>query len=297
MIRNYGRCVVKTFSEIKITVAPTPSDANVVITATGFTQDGNSIVVYPGTSVTYTVSKTGYFTATSTVTAYDNQTINVALEEAPYLPEQVVFESSTPGSYTLNLLAAGTYRIICVGAGGGAAAVSTYKLNSNPSDPWHNAQAVAGGGSGGYSQSTVSLSAGAHYIQVGSGGAGSSGYNDTGSAVSLTGSTGGGSTFDSTILAYPGGGGYAYAKSTSSSHDRSATGGGGGPGTTTNGNAGSADSHGSNSAYSGTITASGGASVYGGYGTGGSASATGMNNHPTANNGGNGYVKVTFVSY
>lgn len=297
MIRNYGRCVVKTFSEIKITIAPTPSDANVVITATGFTQDGNSIVVYPGTSITYTVSKTGYFSKTGTITAYDNQTINVALEEAPYLPEQVVFESSTPGSYTLNLLAAGTYRIICVGAGGGAAAVSTYKgiiLDDHP----QTALAVAGGGSGGYSQSTVSLSAGAHYIQVGSGGAGSSGYNGTGSAVSLTGNTGGGSTFDSTILAYPGGGGYAYAKSNPpSTHDRSATAGSGGAGITANGNAGGSDTYGNSSAYSGTINASGGASVYGGYGAGGSASATGNNNHPTANNGGNGYVKVTFVNY
>lgn len=294
MIRNYGRCVVKTFSEIKITIAPTPSDATVVITATGFTQSGNSIVAFPGTSITYTVSKIGYFTATGTVTVYDNQTINVALEEAPYLPEQTVFESATPGSYTLNLLAAGTYRIICVGGGGGAATASTSRFDL---DDMQTAIAIAGGGSGGYSQSTLSLSAGTHSIQVGAGGAGASGYNGTNQGIQFTGGTGGGSTFDSTVLAYPGGGGYAYAKSADHTHDRTVTAGGGGAGTTANGNAGGTASRGVNSMDTHTYTASGGTSVYGGYGAGGGGSAKGQNEHPTANNGGNGYVKVVFVNY
>lgn len=201
----------------------------------------------------------------------------------------VIFESSTPGNYTVTLPESRNYNIICVGGGGGAASVSTYRVNSSNQQ---TAVAVAGGGSGGYSQSTVSLMAGTHSIQVGGGGAGASGYNGTGQGTQFTGNTGGSSAFDNVVLAYPGGGGYAYAKSASNTHDRNATAGSGGSGTTADGNAGGTDSHGSKDLWSGTVTASGGSSVYGGYGAGGSASAKGLNDHPTANSGGSGYVRI-----
>ena len=62
-----------------LTVAVSPNDATVVLTATGYPQVGNTISVPSGTSVTYTVSKTGYTTVTDTVTVTQDQTINVQL--------------------------------------------------------------------------------------------------------------------------------------------------------------------------------------------------------------------------
>ena len=54
---------------VRITIAPTPSDATVVLTAQGYTQSGNSIRVAEGTVVSYTVSRTGYASETDTYTA------------------------------------------------------------------------------------------------------------------------------------------------------------------------------------------------------------------------------------
>lgn len=41
--------------EVVFTINPTPSDAVVTLTADGYTQEGNSIIVEPGTSVNYSV--------------------------------------------------------------------------------------------------------------------------------------------------------------------------------------------------------------------------------------------------
>ena len=50
-----------------LTFIPSPNDATVVLTATGYTQSGNSITVNSGTSVSYSVSKSGYVTKSGTV--------------------------------------------------------------------------------------------------------------------------------------------------------------------------------------------------------------------------------------
>ena len=62
-----------------LTIVPDPSDATVVLTATGYTQSGNTITVDPGTSVSYTVSKTGYVTSSDTVTVTADVSIAVTL--------------------------------------------------------------------------------------------------------------------------------------------------------------------------------------------------------------------------
>lgn len=43
-----------------LTISPTPSDATVILTALGYTQQGNSITVLYNTTVTYSASKEGY---------------------------------------------------------------------------------------------------------------------------------------------------------------------------------------------------------------------------------------------
>lgn len=62
-----------------LTINPSPSDATVVLTATGYTQSGKSITVAKGTQVTYTVSKTGYITKTGTIKVSYTQSMGVSL--------------------------------------------------------------------------------------------------------------------------------------------------------------------------------------------------------------------------
>lgn len=64
---------------ITLTIVPDPSDATVVITAPGETQSGNSITVFWGTTVSYTISKAGYVTKTGTYKPIDNESYPVSL--------------------------------------------------------------------------------------------------------------------------------------------------------------------------------------------------------------------------
>lgn len=169
-------------------------------------------------------------------------------------PEGVVkFESSTPGNYDVDLVS-GKYEIICVGAGGGG-------VDSEES-AWSHKQ--GGGGSGGYSKlSDTAISSGSYDIVVGAG---------AGSIFTYGGATaqpGGNSTFGNDIcVGYGGGGGSASYGGSS--------GGAGGQGNISNGNNGRTGQN------------AGGASVYGGYGSGGYC-----NNRNVVVSGGSGYVKVT----
>ena len=63
-----------------LTISPNPSDATVKLTASGYTQSDNSITVQAGTSVSYTVSKTGYVGKSANVVVNSNQTITVTLD-------------------------------------------------------------------------------------------------------------------------------------------------------------------------------------------------------------------------
>lgn len=69
-----------TPTQYTLTISPTPADATVVLTATGFTQVWNSITVDAGTTVTYTVSKTGYVTVTDSIVVNGDRSRSVVLE-------------------------------------------------------------------------------------------------------------------------------------------------------------------------------------------------------------------------
>lgn len=95
-----------------LTISPTPNDAAVVLTATGYTQEGNSITVEEGTSVTYTVSKPGYTTETDTITVNSTQTLPVSLTEILY----TLTLTPTPNDATVKLEASGYQTITGTGA-------------------------------------------------------------------------------------------------------------------------------------------------------------------------------------
>ncbi len=237
-----------------LTINPTPADATVTF-STG-TVSGNSCTVADGTSVTYTVAKTGYASETATVTVTADQTINVTLSESHYTPDQVLYESSTGGaSTTLNLLDDGKYQVICIAGGGGGA--------------FYGLQGGAGGGSGSGFNCIFQLTAGNYAIAVGSGGAG---------ITNGTATTGGDSQF-----------GTCYARggvgATATLQKKTAGSGGASPTLTytrttttlnTSGNAGN-------------TSGTGGSAVYGNYGKGG------YTQNATAYAGTAGYVKVIYI--
>ena len=258
-----------------LTVEPNPTDATVTF-STG-TVSGNNCTVNYGTQVTYTVSKANYATQSGTVTVLSNQTIQVQLPYTPYSPNQVIFESATAGTSSLNLLTPGTYNVICVGGGGGGAGrllVGTVA-------------AGAGGGSGGYSNSNIGINS-AGNVSVTVGGAGSSTTSQGGGTSTAGG--GGTSSFGSYLSATGGGGGYVKAQNASPTM----TGGSAGTGTTSNGNAGGTKKIETSGGY---VTANGGASVYGGYGRGASIKIYTGSKPSVASASTSGYVKVTFISY
>lgn len=86
-----------------ITINPTPADATVVLTATGYTQQGNSITVPFETPVTYTVSKQNYTTVSNTISATSTETINITLVQNGFTLTIV----PTPSDATVTLLADG----------------------------------------------------------------------------------------------------------------------------------------------------------------------------------------------
>lgn len=62
-----------------LTINPTPSDATVVLTATGFEQEGNTITVDEGTEVTWEVSKNYYVPQNGVITVNSNIVLPIEL--------------------------------------------------------------------------------------------------------------------------------------------------------------------------------------------------------------------------
>lgn len=276
---------------VTLTVNTTPSDA-IVTFSTGTVND-HSVTVLCNTTVTYTISKTGYITSQAySKTVTQTESINApALDIAPYNPGDVLFESSTPGSYTLTPLANGTYNVICVGGGGGGAAISIHESTSYTI-------VTASGGSGGYTNKNISLNKTNYTIQVGSGGTGNSVCElhnkkpyDT---VNVSGVNGGNSSVGSIVSVTGGTGGNGWAKEPGKTGG--AFSGTGGSGETSSGNGGKTSIDYASVHLSSTRTSLGGNSVYSNRGTGGSATAVSFTS-ASATNGSSGYVKVTFVSY
>lgn len=78
-IYKVGSAIRTLVVDCTITINPLPNDATVILTASGYTQVGNSITVKTGVIVQYSVSKTGYETASGTITASGNQVITIIL--------------------------------------------------------------------------------------------------------------------------------------------------------------------------------------------------------------------------
>lgn len=96
---------------VDIEVQPTPSDATVTLTATGYVQSGNKITVPVGTKVTYVVSKTGYYSSpeVSFVTTCERKISNgTAIKvELSTQPLGTLNVTKVPSDSTLTLTATG----------------------------------------------------------------------------------------------------------------------------------------------------------------------------------------------
>lgn len=68
-----------TPTNVTFTINPTPSNATVKLTASGYTQSGNSITVLSGTKVNYTVSASGYTSKSGSKTVSYTQSLGVTL--------------------------------------------------------------------------------------------------------------------------------------------------------------------------------------------------------------------------
>ncbi len=88
--------------DVVFTITPNPSDANVVLTATGYTQVGNTITVPYGTNVTYQVSKSGYATVTNTIPATSETPILVNITQ-----QHTFTITPTPSNASVVLTASG----------------------------------------------------------------------------------------------------------------------------------------------------------------------------------------------
>lgn len=179
-------------------------------------------------------------------------------QSCPYKAGQVLFESATVGTNSLNLLANGVYKVWIVGGGAGGA----YKRNSSMGITLKQSK---GGGSGACFIGTIRISKGSFNITIGAGGAGRSGSTDN--------HDGGQSNLGTLITAGGGvninGGTLTLNTSVLSSE---------------------ISKNGNNGGVSSSSSCSGGASLYNGYGAGGKVSGD------TPSSGTGGYVKVQFVS-
>ena len=183
-------------SGVKLTINSVPEDA--IVTFSTGKISGHQTKVKKGTTVTYTVSKNGYYSVSGTVTLNSDQTINVSLEQIYYNDGQTLWESGSGGATaTLNLLTSGRYRVICIGGGGGAA--ERY-INGMWKKHWS-----ATGGSGSGFDCVFMLTKGNYFVNVGNGGSGNLSTQPPGKV-----SDGGNSRFGDSY-AYGGGGGNCSA--------------------------------------------------------------------------------------
>lgn len=218
----------------------------------------------------------------------------------------VVFESSTPGTYTYNFPK--QKRKIITECVGGATAGFSAKLGfyAYGQGPYTGLVAISGT-SGGYTTKNTSSSTDSFKVTVGSGGTAYSSTNVWGTvssespSIRLPASTSGTDSVvrrhnPSGLIEWPviakAGGGYASSVVFNSPENPFVVFYNFGSSDTISSNIGSSSYNMGDSP-----TVPGGTSVYNGYGAGGSAGFSGntQTGSPWANNGGNGYVKVTIA--
>ena len=205
-------------------------------------------------------------------------------ESSPYEPDQVIFEQSTAGTYSLDILADGQYEVYVIGGGAGGASLA-YKYKQTV---YFYGEVVASGGSGSGFIGIIRITQDTYTITVGAGGAKDTSTNPSSNP---TGKAGGNSSIGSLITSYG-----------ASSHNVDTAGNGGNIPTisveiisqtlNTKGNNGSKAVN----SKAGTISVNGGTSVYNNYGAGGSATGTAnySSTSATAKNGTAGYVKIIY---
>ena len=295
---------------VTVTIQPTPSNARVVFTVDGDEYATTSITVNKGTTISYEVSLQNYSTESDTITVNGDMTIPVVLVSMPYTAGQVLFESNSPGNYQFTPLVPCVCSVLVVGGGGGGALAEIIRRTSETASStgylYSVGVALVGGGSGYVSETNENLTTNTYNIVVGTGGERSletqrawTGYSDT---LYATGGTGGASSFGS-ITSQGGTGGYAvvsYSISYGGDFRHSVTSGTG---------ENDADAGFANHVKSPKGFIVGSSSGGAGYsnddlkGGGGDAYKTSDTTDPLnfddidSTNGGNGYVKVTFISY
>ena len=116
---------MQTANMYQLSIHPTPSDATVIISESGnelVHSTGNQTVsVYDGHTITYTVKKNGYNTETSSVVVNGgNQTINVTLQEAtPFEGTFTNTDFTVPTVVTQEIYKDGYYLVELWGGAGG----------------------------------------------------------------------------------------------------------------------------------------------------------------------------------
>lgn len=139
----------------KFEINTTPIDASVKIN--GQSAKGAFFNTGVDFNYSYEVSKDGFANIKNSGTTNQTQVLDIKLESA-YQPDEVVFESSTAGNYSLDVLATGRYEIAVVGGGGGGYL------------PIQGASWNVSGGSGSCFVGEVLISKGNYNLQIGAGG-------------------------------------------------------------------------------------------------------------------------------
>ena len=206
----------------------------------------------------------------------------------PYEPGTIVYQQATPGTYNVSL-AEGVYEITVVGAGGGGAS------NNCTSGSARDCNNVGPGGSGAAWRGQIKLSAGNYSVTVGKGGNGQAIGNSPKSHSQ--GGSGTQSTFNNLIICGGGGGGWASYSTANSSSGA----GGSAPVVSVTAISVSINAAGNvgqrQSSYAGgTWTSPNVASPEGVHGYGGGGSSCYNPNQVSAENGGNGYVSIKYIT-
>lgn len=96
----------------------------------------------------------------------------LVFRSSQYSPEQIVFESSTPGTYTLNLLESGKYEVTVVAGGAGSKYYHITVFGSSFAPTSITKIVACGGASGSCFKGDIYLSSGNQTIVVGAAGKG-----------------------------------------------------------------------------------------------------------------------------
>lgn len=182
-------------------------------------------------------------------------------ETCPYTPDQVIFEQSTAGTYSLDILADGQYEVYCIGGGAGGV-----KYTGG------GRMFCASGGSGAGFIGIIEIVKNTYTITVGVGGT-----KNTSTSSSVGG--GGNSSISSLVIAYAAG-----------NHDANTAGPAGAiPTINTTIISQTLNRAGNKGSTSSGSTCSGGVSVYSNYGKGGNSGLQSAITNGTA-----GYVKIIY---